>query len=55
MNCFILYDSYRLLTSVCSTVPETFESVNSVILHQIGGYESGNSASVSYPSRFSLR
>ncbi|XP_040370504.1 midasin isoform X3 [Rosa chinensis] len=51
----ILKACYPSLGSLSVKLTETLGSVNSVILHQIGGYQPGNSASVSYPSRFSSR
>ncbi|XP_050383797.1 midasin isoform X3 [Argentina anserina] len=46
---------YPSLESLTVKLTETLGSVNSVILHQIGGYQQANSASGSYPSRFSSR
>nr|XP_011467404.1 PREDICTED: midasin isoform X1 [Fragaria vesca subsp. vesca] len=46
---------YPSLESLSVKLTETLGSVNSVILHQIGGYQPGNSACGSYLSRFSSR
>ncbi|ONI15461.1 hypothetical protein PRUPE_3G044200 [Prunus persica] len=46
---------YPSLEPLAVKLTETFESINSATLHQTGGFQAGNSASVSYPSRFSLR
>ncbi|PQP91623.1 hypothetical protein Pyn_00932 [Prunus yedoensis var. nudiflora] len=46
---------YPSLEPLAVKLTETFESINSATLRQTGGFQAGNSASVSYPSRFSLR